>query len=103
MAPSPLEIKTKALGRLIKEESLYHEEVQEQEHAISTMKSQNADPYDLKKQVEVLEDSKRMIPELRKKIEESLGSLEQFIREYTGDENLEDANVNIATAKKLLN
>lgn len=102
MAPSQVEIKTKALGRLLKEEQLYHQEQQEQEKVIATMKAQNADVYELKKQVEVLEDTKKMIPELRKKIRESLDALEQFLQDFTGEHDKEAAGTNIAAAKKLL-
>lgn len=99
MAPSQLDIKTRALGRLIKEESLYHQELSEQERVVASMKQQQADPYELKKQVEVLEDTRKMIPELRKKVKESLGSLEHFLGEYSGDDDLTMANANIAAAK----
>ncbi|CEP20773.1 RBL2 [Cyberlindnera jadinii] len=102
MSPSQLEIKTRALGRLIKEETIYHDEVKEQEGVIASMKSADADEYEIKKQVEVLEDTKKMIPLLREKIQQSLESLEQFLKDYTGEDSLDSASANIATAKKVL-
>jgi tubulin-specific chaperone A len=49
--PSQLQIKTNALGRLIKEERLYRDEVVDHEKRIADMKAANADEYDIKKQV----------------------------------------------------
>lgn len=67
MGPSPLQIKVNALKRLIKEEKLSKQEVAEQEQHINQMKANNADEYELKKQIQVLEESQRMVPEVTKK------------------------------------
>ena len=66
MGPSPLQIKVNALKRLIKEEKLSKQEVAEQEQHINQMKANNADEYELKKQIQVLEESQRMVPEVTK-------------------------------------
>lgn len=68
MSPSSLQIKVNSLKRLIKEESLYQQEVAEQQHFVNQMKSNNADEYELKKQIQVLEESQRMVPEVSEKI-----------------------------------
>ncbi|CCH42939.1 Tubulin-specific chaperone A [Wickerhamomyces ciferrii] len=102
MAPSQLEIKTKALGRLIKEESLYQDELKAQEAHVEQLKSSGADQYDLKKQVEVLDDTKNVIPEIRKKIDEAQQSLEEFLKEYQGTEDLTASKENIELAQKIL-
>ncbi|KAF6066908.1 Tubulin binding cofactor A family protein [Candida albicans] len=67
MGPSPLQIKVNALKRLIKEEKLSKQEVAEQEQHINQMKANNADEYELKKQIQVLEESQRMVPKSPKK------------------------------------
>lgn len=103
MAPTPLEIKTKALGRLVKEESLYQQELKDQEKVVSELKAANGDEYEIKKQIEVFEDTKQMIPEIRTKIKESLESLESFIESYTGVEDLTASKENIELARNLLN
>ena len=54
MGPSPLQIKVNALKRLIKEEKLSKQEVAEQEQHINQMKANNADEYELKKQIQFL-------------------------------------------------
>lgn len=102
MAPSQLEIKSKALGRLVKEEGLYQKELKEQEDLVQTLKSSNADSYEVKKQEEVLADTKKVIPEVRKKISEAQKSLEEYIKDYTGTEELTTAKDNIEAAKLLL-
>lgn len=91
MPSSPLQIKVNALKRLIKEEKLYKEEVEEQEKHVSQLKANNSDPYEIKKQVEVLDESKRMIPLVAKKIQEHKEGLSQFLDTYSGDEDLTEA------------
>ncbi|ODV61548.1 Rbl2p [Ascoidea rubescens DSM 1968] len=103
MALTKLQIKTKALQRLIKEEKYYHVELKEQQDVIEQMKNNpDKDEYDLKKQVEVLEDTRQMIPELRKKINEHLVSLKDFVETYNGDEILHLAIKQIDAAEALL-
>ncbi|ODV80070.1 tubulin-specific chaperone A [Suhomyces tanzawaensis NRRL Y-17324] len=95
MSPTPLQIKINALKRLIKEESLYKQEVQEQEEYVNQMRSNKADEYELKKQVEVLEEAKRMVPEVTKKISQHREALRVFLDTYKGEED-------VAAAKELL-
>lgn len=54
MAPSPLKIKVNALNRLVKEEGLYKKELEQQQEKINKMKAENADEYEIKKQVCIL-------------------------------------------------
>ncbi|CAH6721610.1 tubulin-specific chaperone A [[Candida] jaroonii] len=95
MPPSQLAIKTNALKRLIKEKSLYSQEVEDQSKYVQQLKASNSDEYELKKQIEVLEESKRMVPQVDSKIEAMKKSLKDFLESYNGDED-------VATAKSLL-
>lgn len=94
MAPTQLQIKTNALARLLKEEKLYHQEVEDTQKRIDQLKTDNGDEYEIKKMVghivlsnttiiltktEVLEDTKKMIPELRNKIKAAAEKLKQFL------------------------
>lgn len=88
MGPTPLAIKVNALKRLIKEEKLYKQEVAEQKNIVEQMKANNADSYEIKKQVEVLNESERMVPELTKKITTHKKSLQDFLENCSGDEDL---------------
>ncbi|ODQ82564.1 hypothetical protein BABINDRAFT_24426, partial [Babjeviella inositovora NRRL Y-12698] len=91
MAPTKLEIKLKSLNRLMKEESLYREELAEQQVVVDNLKANNADEYDLKKQIEVLEETRKMIPELLKKVTEHKQALDEFLESYSGEEDLTEA------------
>lgn len=88
MAPTALEIKTKALQRLLKERQLYENEVSEQEEYLKQMKASDSDEYEVRKQEKVLNESRRMVPELAKKIKEHGEALKLFIAGYTGEEDL---------------
>lgn len=87
MAPTLLQIKVKALQRLLKEKNLYADEVQEHVRTLEQMKSTGADDYEIKKHSQVLEESKRMVPELEKKIKEHRQSLVEFLKNYNGEED----------------
>lgn len=91
MGPSPLQIKVNALKRLIKEEKLSKQEVAEQEQHINQMKANNADEYELKKQIQVLEESQRMVPEVTEKVAEYRQALKEFLDSYKGDEDVTEA------------
>lgn len=93
MAPSQLQIKVNALKRLLKEESLYTHEVDEQEKYVKQMERSQADEYELKKQIEVLNESKKMVPEVSSKISQHRESLKSFLESYNGDEDLSEAQL----------
>lgn len=92
MPPTQLQIKVNALKRLVKEEGLYQQEVVEQEKYVNQMKLNGADEYEIKKQVEVLNESQRMVPQVSKKIAEHKQALKSFLLTYTGDEDVSVAN-----------
>lgn len=91
MPPSTLQIKVNALKRLLKEEKLYKNEVTEQEQYVEQMKANKADEYEVKKQIEVLQESQRMVPEVTKKIADHKEALSQFLESYKGDEDVTEA------------
>lgn len=91
MAPSALQIKVNSLKRLIKEEKIYKKEVEEQEQYVSQMKANNADEYEIKKQIEVLQESQRMVPEVTQKVADHKEALKQFLENYKGDEDVAEA------------
>ena len=93
MALTPIQIKINAIKRLVKEESLYKQEVEEQEQYVAGMRKANADEYEIKKQVEVLEESKRMVPEVSKKVAQYKEDLATFLKSYTGTDDLAEAKL----------
>lgn len=54
MAPSQLQIKTNALGRLLKESNLYQKEADEQQARVDSLKANGADEYEIKKAVSAI-------------------------------------------------
>ena len=103
MAPTQLEIKVRALQRLVKEEQFYQQELKDQtEHVEKLKKEKDVDPYDLKKQVEVLEDTQRLLPTIYKKIEEFKEDLQGYLEGYDGSESLDAAKEAIKDAEELL-
>lgn len=103
MTPTQLQIKTKALQRLLKEELYYKEELRQQQETVAKLKSDpSVDSYDLKKQVQVLNDTERLLPVLYEKIEEFCQDLKNFIEIYEGNESLVDSNELVTEAETLL-
>ncbi|CCK71332.1 Rbl2p KNAG_0G02760 [Huiozyma naganishii CBS 8797] len=103
MAPTQLEIKVKALQRLVKEHSYYQQELKDQKSHVDAMqKDPQVDSYDLKKQVEVLQDTERLLPTLYKKIGEFKENLEQYVASYDGSEPTEEAKQATTKATELL-
>ncbi|EDO16547.1 hypothetical protein Kpol_1064p28 [Vanderwaltozyma polyspora DSM 70294] len=103
MAPTQLEIKVKALQRLVKEEGFYQQELKDQTDYVEKLrKDSSVDPYDLKKQIEVQQDTERLLPTLYKKIGEFKENLEEYLKTYQGNESLDDANKIIEEADNLI-
>ncbi|AMD18590.1 HBL312Cp [Eremothecium sinecaudum] len=103
MAPTQLEIKVRALQRLVKEEKYYINELEEQKAHIERLKQDpQIDQYDLKKQVEVMEDTKRLLPKFYEKVEQFFADLSNFVKEYQGEEDLTEAKKALESAKVVL-
>lgn len=104
MAPSTLQIKTRALERLIKEEKLYREEYKEQEDYVNQLKANpETDEFDLKKQIEILNESEKMIPAIRGKVAEHLKDLKEYLSSYDGSDDTGASQKTIEAAEKLVN
>ncbi|GMM36639.1 Rbl2 protein [Saccharomycopsis crataegensis] len=102
MSPSTLKIKQMALARLIKEEKLYKQELEEQQALVSQLKNDaNADKYSLKTQIQILEESEKMIPAIHLKVKDHLNDLKAFLEKYDGTEPTEEAKKAIEDAEKL--
>ncbi|KAE8145479.1 tubulin binding cofactor A [Aspergillus avenaceus] len=87
MAPrSQLEITTASVLRLVKEEASYHRELQEQTARIQKLEAQEAGEdenreYTLKQERLALEETKKVLPSLKQKIEESIAKLQSLLTE----------------------
>ncbi|XP_033625683.1 tubulin-specific chaperone A-like [Asterias rubens] len=65
--------------KLIKEKAMYEKEVIEQTAKVEKMKTNNEDQYDIRKQQEVLEESKMMIPDSTKRIRTAYADLKNCL------------------------
>ncbi|GFF28714.1 tubulin-specific chaperone A [Aspergillus udagawae] len=87
MAPrSQLEIATSSVERLVKEEASYHRELQQQTERIQKLESQQAGEdenreYMLKQERLALEETKKVLPSLKQKIDEAVAKLESLLAE----------------------
>lgn len=100
MAPTPLQIKTRALQRLVKEEKLYQQELDEQQQLVDGLKADpNTDEYELKKQLEILQENDKMIPAIKAKVKEHAKLLEEFLKANSVNEDTEPATKLLAQLK----
>ena len=90
-----LRIKTGVLIRTHKELQHYHLELQTQKDKVAKMREDNRDVYDIKKQVEVQEETEVMIPDtmrrLAKAVEDLQGAVSMSESECNGSEQLLNA------------
>lgn len=103
MSPTQLDIKVKSLQRLLKEEKYYLQEIEQQKKHINQLsKDENLDPYELKKQREVLQDTERLLPVLYRKINEFKDNLNDYLQNYDGNEETLVAMETLNHANELL-
>ena len=86
--------------RMVKEVNAYEKEVEENEARIQKMRDDGKDPYDIRKQEEVLQESYMMVPDSKARMENAVGDLEGAIADCEGAEDL-DAEV-LEEAKQLV-
>jgi tubulin-specific chaperone A len=85
-----LKIILNSLKRLKKEEVYYKKELIENENKLNIMISENKDKYDIKKQQEILDETKLMIPNINKRLQDKIDSFENFIQDLQFDLNLDE-------------
>ncbi|KAG7192214.1 uncharacterized protein KQ657_001932 [Scheffersomyces spartinae] len=91
MAPSPLQIKSNAVKRLIQENKLYLDEVEENKQLVAKLEADGGDVYDIKKAKQVLDESERMVAHMGKLLDTHRGALKTFLETYKGDEDTSEA------------
>jgi tubulin-specific chaperone A len=74
-----LKIQLGILKRMVKETQSYEKEVVDNESRVQKMKDDGKDPYDIRKQEEVLAESHMMIPDSKNRLETTIDSLENFL------------------------
>lgn len=93
-----IKIKTGVVKRLAKEKSAYQQECVKEEQKVEKMKTDGKDSHDIKKQQEVLEESRAMIPDCQRRLAVAWDDLSRLL-ETEGD--LKEA-VEYAAAEQIL-
>ncbi|XP_072848777.1 tubulin-specific chaperone A isoform X2 [Pogona vitticeps] len=73
---------------LAKEKIMYEKEAKQQEEKIEKMKTEDPDDYSIKKQTEVLQESRMMIPDCQRRLEAARADLAQLLE---NEKELEEA------------
>uniref|UniRef100_A0A1A8GHA5 Tubulin-specific chaperone A n=1 Tax=Nothobranchius korthausae TaxID=1143690 RepID=A0A1A8GHA5_9TELE len=80
-----IKIKTGVVKRLAKEEVLYMDEAKKQEEKVERLKAEAGDEYVIKKQMEVLQESRMMIPDCHRRLAVAHADLLQLLEEMEKD------------------
>lgn len=74
-----IKIKTGVVRRLVKERVMYEKEAKQQEEKIEKMKAEDGENYAIKKQAEILQESRMMIPDCQRRLEAAYTDLQQIL------------------------
>ncbi|XP_012685464.1 tubulin-specific chaperone A [Clupea harengus] len=83
-----MKIKTGVVKRLAKEKVHYIKEAKQQEEKIERMKAEAGDEYVIKKQIEVLQECRMMVPDCHRRLTIAHADLLQLLE---GEEDLAEA------------
>ncbi|XP_043831478.1 tubulin-specific chaperone A [Dromiciops gliroides] len=74
-----IKIKTGVVKRLAKEKMMYEKEAKQQEEKVEKMKAEDGENYAIKKQTEILQESRMMIPDCQRRLEAARSDLLQLL------------------------
>ncbi|XP_077318713.1 tubulin-specific chaperone A [Lithobates pipiens] len=97
-----IKIKTGVVKRLFKDKVMYEKEAKQQEEKVERMKTSGEDEYVLKKQNEVLQESRMMIPDCSRRLEAASTDLAQILeneKELEDSEEYKDARAMLDSVK----
>eukprot|EP00752_Nemacystus_decipiens_P003388 g3135.t1 len=83
-----LKIKLGVCKRMVKEVASYETEAKENEAKVQKMRDDGKDPYDIRKQEEVLQESYMMIPDSKSRLAKVLEEMQSFLGEHASTEGL---------------
>ncbi|XP_061476159.1 tubulin-specific chaperone A isoform X1 [Rhineura floridana] len=89
-----IKIKTGVVKRLAKEKIMYEKEANQLEEKIEKMKAEDGENYAIKKQTEILQESRMMIPDCQRRLEAAHADLAQLLeneKELEESEEYKDA------------
>lgn len=79
--------------RMIKEVAAYEKEVVTNEARIQKMRDEDKDPYDIRKQEEVLQESYMMVPDSKARLEAAIEELRAAVEACEGDSSVNAAEL----------
>jgi tubulin-specific chaperone A len=85
-----LKILLNSLKRLKKEVTYYNKELIENENKLNKMIEESKDEYDIKKQQEITDETKMMIPNATKRLQDKIFEFENFMQDAQFDLNLDE-------------
>ncbi|KAJ1436176.1 tubulin binding cofactor A-domain-containing protein [Ochromonadaceae sp. CCMP2298] len=88
-ASKQLQIQLGICKRMVKEVDSYEKEVIVNEGRIQKMNDDGKDPYDIRKQEEVLQESYMMIPDSKARLEKTILDLMGMVEEMAGNAEVE--------------
>ncbi|XP_048383692.1 tubulin-specific chaperone A [Stegostoma tigrinum] len=97
-----IKIKTGVVKRLAKEKLMYEKEAKQQEEKVEKMKVDGNDQYMVKKQMEVLQESRMMIPDCQRRLATAHNDLVQLLeseKELEDTEEYKEAQATIGSIK----
>nr|ACO52044.1 Tubulin-specific chaperone A [Aquarana catesbeiana] len=97
-----IKIKAGVVKRLYKDKVMYEKEAKQQEEKVERMKTAGEDEYVLKKQNEVLQESRMMIPDCSRRLEAASTDLAQILeneKELEDTEEYKDARAMLDSVK----
>ncbi|XP_017751013.1 PREDICTED: tubulin-specific chaperone A [Rhinopithecus bieti] len=74
-----IKIKTGVVKRIVEEKQAFEKEAKQQEEKIEKMRAEDGENYDIKKQVEILQESRMMIPDCQRRLEAAYLDLQQIL------------------------
>jgi tubulin-specific chaperone A len=80
-----LKIKTNVVKRLKKDLEVSNKEVAVQQGRIEKLQAEGGDEYTVRKQIEVLEECKMIIPDTQRRLEEAMADLGMLLESPTDD------------------
>ncbi|GFR79577.1 tubulin-specific chaperone A [Elysia marginata] len=75
-----IKIKTGVVKRLTKEKDSYEKEAKQLEAKVEKMKADGKDEYDIKKQGEVLQESRSMVPDTIRRLKKAYDELDELLK-----------------------
>lgn len=90
-----MKLSTDSCKRLKKEIGAYEQEAVKQEQKIAAMRAKSADEHDVRKQEEVLAETRRMVPDCEKRLALALAKLRDQLAQV---DNSADDDIKLTTA-----